>query len=85
MRQGVISQRAAWINEQCRFYLNDGVPIEIKVVWHNRPFEAIIQEVLSGQHDLLLKMAHQHDRFESVIHPHRLAPAAQMPLARCGW
>ena len=67
MRQGVISQRSAWIKEQCRYYLDAGVPIDIKVVWHNRPFEAIIQEVISGKYDLLLKMAHQHDRLESVI------------------
>lgn len=85
MRQGVISQRAAWINEQCRFYLNDGVPIEIKVVWHNRPFEAIIQEVLSGQHDLLLKMAHQHDRLESVIFTPPTGTCCANALARCGW
>ncbi len=50
-----------------KYYLNAGVPIEIKVVWHNRPFEAIIQEVISGGHDLVLKMAHQHDRLEAVI------------------
>jgi hypothetical protein len=31
------------------------VPIDVKVVWHNRPFEAIIQEVISEKHDLLLK------------------------------
>ena len=43
------------------------MPIDIKVVWHNRPFEAIIQEVVAGGHDLLLKMAHQHDKLESVI------------------
>ncbi|AKA37260.1 universal stress protein UspE [Yersinia ruckeri] len=67
MRKGVISQRAAWINEQCRFYIDAGMPIEIKVVWHNRPYEAIIHEVLSAKHDLLLKMAHQHDRLESII------------------
>lgn len=67
MRRGVIEQRTAWITEQCRHYLDSGVQIEIKVVWHNRPFEAIIQEVLAFGHDLLLKMAHQHDRFESVI------------------
>lgn len=67
MRKGVISQRAAWIKEQARYYLEAGVPIEIKVVWHNRPFEAIIQEVLSGEHDLLLKMTHQHDKLEAVI------------------
>ncbi len=44
-----------------------GVPIDVKVVWHNRPFEAIIQEVVGEKHDLLLKMAHQHDKLEAVI------------------
>lgn len=53
--------------EQAKYYLEAGVPIDIKVVWHNRPFEAIIQEVVAGGHDLLLKMAHQHDKLESVI------------------
>ena len=67
MRQGVISQRTEWIREQARAYLDAGVEIDIKVIWHNRPFEAIIQEVLAHQHDLVLKMAHQHDRLESVI------------------
>ncbi|MEA1065067.1 universal stress protein UspE [Erwinia sp. HR93] len=60
MRKGVIAQRTA-------HYIDAGIPIEIKVIWHNRPFEAIIQEVLSHQHDLILKMAHQHDRLEAVI------------------
>jgi nucleotide-binding universal stress UspA family protein len=36
-------------------------------VWHNRPFEAIIQEIISDKHDLVLKMAHQHDKLEAVI------------------
>ena len=67
MRQGVISQRSAWIREQAKFYIESGVPIDIKVVWHNRPFEAIIQEIISDKHDLLLKMAHQHDKLEAVI------------------
>ena len=43
------------------------MPIDIKVVWHNRPFEAIIQEIISDKHDLVLKMAHQHDKLEAVI------------------
>ncbi|UBN56199.1 universal stress protein UspE [Pantoea agglomerans] len=67
MRQGVISQRTEWIREQSHAYLEAGVEIEIKVVWHNRPYEAIIQEVLTHGHDLVLKMAHQHDRLEAVI------------------
>ncbi|MGL4861272.1 MAG: universal stress protein UspE [Enterobacteriaceae bacterium] len=67
MRQSVIEQRTEWVRQQCQHYLSENVPIEIKVVWHSRPFEAIIQEVLSAQHDLVLKMAHQHDRLESLI------------------
>jgi len=67
MRQGVISQRSEWIREQAQAYLDAGVDIDIKVIWHNRPYEAIIQEVLAHQHDLVLKMAHQHDRLEGVI------------------
>ncbi|MCH9268431.1 universal stress protein UspE [Pantoea ananatis] len=67
MRQGVISQRSEWIREQAQAYLDAGVDIAIKVIWHNRPYEAIIQEVLAHQHDLVLKMAHQHDRLEAVI------------------
>lgn len=67
MRKGVISQRTEWIREQAHAYLEAGVDIEIKVIWHNRPYEAIIQEVMQHNHDLVLKMAHQHDRLEAVI------------------
>ena len=67
MRKGVVSQRTEWIREQAKAYLDAGVNIDVKVIWHNRPFEAIIQEVLDGGYDLLLKMAHQHDRLQAVV------------------
>ncbi|CAO96731.1 universal stress protein UspE [Erwinia tasmaniensis] len=67
MRKGVVSQRTEWIREQARAYLAAGVQINIKVVWHNRPFEAVIQEVLNNHHDLVIKMAHQHDRLQAVV------------------
>lgn len=67
MRKGVVSQRTEWIREQAQSYLDAGVEIDIKVIWHNRPYEAIIQEVLNGRHDLVLKMAHQHDRLQAVV------------------
>lgn len=67
MRNGVINQRINWIRHQARYYLEAGVPIDIKVVWHHRPFEAIIQEVLADEHDLVLKMAYQHDKLEAMI------------------
>lgn len=67
MRKGVVSQRTEWIREQAQYYLDAGVEIDIKVIWHNRPYEAIIQEVLNGRYDLVLKMAHQHDRLQAVV------------------
>lgn len=67
MRKSVITQRSAWIGQQARYYLESGVPIEIKVIWHNRPFEAIIQEAIADGHDLVLKMAHQHDKLEAML------------------
>jgi len=67
MREASINERAIWIADQAQYYREHGIDIEIKVVWHNSDYEAIIQEVLLGEHDLLLKMAHQTDRFESVI------------------
>ncbi|MFC0179438.1 universal stress protein UspE [Thorsellia kenyensis] len=67
MRQSVIDERVEWIKYQARYYLEAGVPIDIKVIWHNRPFEAIIQEVMEYNHDLVLKMAKQHDKLESLI------------------
>lgn len=76
MRRGVIAQRTARSASR-RNLPESGVPIDVKVVWHNRPFEAIIQEVVSEKHDLLLKMAHQHDKLEAVdLYPDGLASAA---------
>lgn len=67
MRKSVLSQRTEWIRRQAQAYLDAGVDIEIKVVWHHRPFEAIIREVISGGHDLLIKMAHQRDSLGAMI------------------
>ncbi|MDF7680852.1 universal stress protein UspE [Enterobacteriaceae bacterium ESL0689] len=67
MQQNAIHQRSNWVQEQARCYIESGIAVDIKVVWHNRPFEAIIQEVINGNHDLLLKMAHQHDKLEAAI------------------
>ncbi len=67
MHQGVIAQRTAWIRQQAQAYLQAGVTIDIIVEWHSRPFEAIIRQVEKGNHDLLIKMTHQHDRLQSVV------------------
>ncbi|OCQ23334.1 universal stress protein UspE [Pseudoalteromonas luteoviolacea] len=65
MRSAVIKDREEWINELITDYV--GLDIQAKVVWHNRPYEAIIEEVLHAQFDIVIKSTHQHDTLKSVI------------------
>lgn len=67
MRQGVIAQRQAWLAELLAGYANDNVTIESDVIWHNRPFESIIQHAIAGEFDIIVKGTHLHDKLKSVI------------------
>ncbi|EKO3574346.1 MULTISPECIES: universal stress protein UspE [Vibrio] len=67
MRRGVIQQREQWMRSVAEPYIDSSIQFDVKVVWHNRPYEAIIAEVFSGQHDILIKGTHKHDVLESVI------------------
>ncbi len=67
MRKGVIQQRETWMREVAQPYLNEAINLEVKVVWHNRPYEAIIGEVFSGEHEIVVKSTRKHDLLESVI------------------
>ncbi|MEI6858980.1 MAG: universal stress protein UspE [Shewanella sp.] len=67
MRQGVISQRKAWLEALLVDYNNGKNQIENEVVWHNRPFESIIQYAISGNFDIIVKGTHLHDKLKSVI------------------
>jgi universal stress protein E len=66
MREMVIKEKQAWVDELIKS-INSPVAITSKVVWHNRPFEAIIEEVIHYSYDLVIKGTHQHDKFKSVI------------------
>ncbi len=67
MRQSVITDRELWINEYIDSLDTTGLTINCKVVWHNRPFESIIDEVHQHGFDLVVKGTHQHDKLKSVI------------------
>lgn len=67
MRRGVIQQREAWMKEVAQPYVDDSIEFDVKVVWHNRPYEAIVSEVFAGAHDILIKATRKHDVLESVI------------------
>ncbi|WP_299792020.1 universal stress protein UspE [uncultured Shewanella sp.] len=67
MRQGVIAQRKAWIEDLVETYAKSDSVIETEVVWHNRPFESIIEHAIAGNYDLIVKGTHEHDKLKSVI------------------
>jgi universal stress protein E len=67
MRQAVINDRELWISELVADYQQQGLKISIQVVWHNRPFEAIVQSVLEKDYDLVIKGTHDHDVLKSMI------------------
>ncbi len=65
MRQAVIADREQWLEEFIKGYPE--LTIDTKVVWHNRPYEAIINTVLESQYDIVVKGTHEHDTLKSVI------------------
>ena len=48
MRSNLIADRKAWIDDLLSEFDTENMEIEKEVVWHNRPFEAIIEEVLKN-------------------------------------
>jgi universal stress protein E len=67
MRAGVVLQREQWMKEIATPYHQQDIELDIKVVWHNRPYEAIINEVFSNSHEIVIKATRKHAIIESVI------------------
>ncbi|MCL1112835.1 universal stress protein UspE [Shewanella basaltis] len=67
MRQGVIDQRVAWLESAISGYSSKNLTINTEVVWHNRPFESVINFAMKGDFDLIVKSTHQHDKLKAVI------------------
>lgn len=66
MRQSVIKDRELWLKSIINELKSD-IEIDCQVVWHNRPFEAIVERVIKDNYDLVIKGTHQHDKFKSVV------------------
>ncbi|EJK2114741.1 universal stress protein UspE [Vibrio navarrensis] len=91
MRRGVIYQREQWMRKIAKPYIDESMTFDIKVVWHNRPYEAIIAEVFSGSHDIVIKATRKHDVLESVIftptdwHLLRKCPVPVLLIKNADW
>ncbi|TPH15893.1 universal stress protein UspE [Litorilituus lipolyticus] len=66
MRQMVIKDKQQWLDDKVK-ELAPSLDIQSEVVWHNRPFEAIINQVIEHDYDIVIKGTHQHDKFKSVV------------------
>ena len=66
MRQSVINDKQLWLDDLISD-LNPTIEINSQVVWHNRPFEAIVERVIQENYDLVIKGTHQHDKLKSVV------------------
>lgn len=92
MRQAVVDDRTEWlvelISEQ---FPVPSVSIDVKIVWHNRPYESIIYEVIDQGYDLIVKGTQQHDTLKSVIftptdwHIMRKAPVPVLLVKEHDW
>ncbi|WP_406733400.1 universal stress protein UspE [Vibrio scophthalmi] len=91
MRRGVIHQREQWMRSVAEPYINEEIDFDVHVVWHNRPYEAIIAEVYAGSHDIVIKGTRKHDVLESVIftptdwHLLRKCPAPVLLVKNADW
>ncbi|GEM74580.1 universal stress protein UspE [Vibrio sagamiensis] len=92
MRSGVIHQREQWMRTVAKPYLeNNNIDFNVCVVWHNRPYEAIIAEVFGGKHDIVIKGTRKHAVLESVIftptdwHLLRKCPVPVLLIKNANW
>ncbi|GAA0782669.1 MULTISPECIES: universal stress protein UspE [Pseudomonadati] len=91
MRQGVIDQRTAWLNELISKSNLNHIDINSQVVWHNRPFESVINYAIEGDYDLIVKSTHAHDKLKAVIftptdwHLMRKAPQPVLMVKEHDW
>jgi universal stress protein E len=92
MRQAVIDDRTEWlVNLVSEKFSHHNVSIDVKIVWHNRPYESIIYEVIDKGYDLIVKGTQQHDSLKSVIftptdwHIMRKAPVPVLLVKEHDW
>ncbi|MCF2947059.1 universal stress protein UspE [Paraglaciecola aquimarina] len=92
MRNAVIEDKTDWlVNLIEKEFSNISITIDVKIVWHNRPYESIIYEVLDQGFDLIVKGTKQHDNLKSIIftptdwHLMRKAPVPVLLVKEHAW
>lgn len=91
MRDSLIHERRHWVQGLLKEHNTDTLDIHVEVVWHHRPFEAIIRCALEQNHDLIIKGAKKHGALQSVLftptdwHLLRKAPCQVLLVKEHAW
>ena len=67
MRSIVIKENQEWLDALLQPYKEKGLKIKSLVIWHHRPFQAAIIEVLKNKYDLVIKSTHLHSKFSAIL------------------
>jgi universal stress protein E len=67
MQRIVIKENKAWLDALAVPYQREGTSMNSHVLWHNRPFQAAIIEVLKNNHDLVIKATHPHSKLSAIL------------------
>lgn len=67
MRHSLIEDRREWIADILDDFDTTDLSIEFDIVWHHRPYEAIIRSAYDCNADLIIKGTRKHDTLPSVI------------------
>ncbi len=91
MRDSLINDRKVWIEDLLEDYNTRDIDIEIEVIWHNRPFEAIIETAIKGNYDVIIKATHQREGIANLFftptdwHLLRKAPCLVLLVKEHDW
>ncbi|SET81497.1 universal stress protein UspE [Thalassotalea agarivorans] len=67
MRATVLKDRELWLKAIIDKCNQDNIEVTTEVIWHNRPFEPVIEQVIEHEFDIVIKGTHEHDKLKSVI------------------
>jgi len=92
VRHALLDDKAGWLkNIIDQYEVKTTIDLYVRVVWHNRPYEAIIHEAMENGHDLIVKGTQDHDTLKSVIftptdwHLLRKAPVSVLLVKEHDW
>ena len=64
MQNDVINQKQEWLSHLVEALHVQDLQIGFHVIWHNRPYESMVEQIYAGEHDLLIKATHPHINFD---------------------